>query len=236
MKKIDELMHDLDVSVEKNVTPVWNHHLKKYFALFSTTVLTLLIAVSIFKVFNSKADVLTTALIEDLAKIEKIMQSIDARCKILGIRGQRSPVDFLTVQKFAGSTVGCLNLSYPRKWKGPYLKQNPSVQGILYEIIKTKEGYFVVPGAGVQLPNKLIMGKDIVLTDESSITTMTQLNGRLSYQGNPLAIRLTFKIADFASDPAVPTTGEKIGNMLKEFNEALPFAQLENGIVQHMIC
>jgi hypothetical protein len=236
MKKIDELMHDLDVSVEKNVTPVWNHHLKKYFALFSTTVLTLLIGITIFKVFNSKSDVLTLALTQDLERIEKILTTVDAQCNIIGIRGQRNQIDFLTVQKFAGSTVGCLNLARPKKWKGPYLKQNPSIKGVLYEIIKTKEGYFVVPGAGVQLPNKLVMGKDIVLTHDSSIMTMLQLNGRLSYQGNPLAYRLTFKIANWTDVQAVPVQTDKINNILKEFNEALPFAQLEKGIVQHMIC
>jgi hypothetical protein len=81
----------------------------------------------------------THTLPKDMYMVEKIMNHIDTQCNILGVRGDRNPIDFLTVQKFAGSTVGCFNLARPKKWKGPYLKQNPSINGVLYEIVKTKE-------------------------------------------------------------------------------------------------
>ena len=69
---------------------------------------------------------------------------------------------FLTnpVKSFEGSEVGSLNLAYPKKWQGPYLGDNPTFQGKAYQIIRTKNGYFVTPGDGIMLPNGLVIGRD----------------------------------------------------------------------------
>jgi hypothetical protein len=224
MKKIDKIIHEFDERVEHAIQPVWKR-VHKYFALFSTTLLLVLFGVFCIKIFHSKTSVVTGLIRDDLSAIERALHEIDASCNILAVRGDAAQVDFLTVAKFSGSTIGCLNLAYPKRWKGPYLQVNPTLQEHMYEIVRTKEGYFVVPGAGVTLPNKLVMGKDILLTHNSAITLMMQPGGRLNFQGNPLAVRLSFKIGDW--DPVRPDkdTIEKINDMLKEFNEAMPFAQ-----------
>ncbi|NDD53380.1 hypothetical protein EBZ39_05820, partial [bacterium] len=196
-----------------------------YFALFSSTLLLVLLTIFFFRVFDAKTSAFTSAITDDLALIERALHQIDKTCNILSIRAGLAPIDFLTVERFSGSTIGCLNLAYPRRWKGPYAKTNPSMQGIAYQVVRTKEGYFVVPGDGVSLPNKLVMGKDIVLTYGSAITLMMQPGGRLNVQGHPLAIRLSFTIGDWDGVHPEKDTVERINDMIKEFNEAMPFAQ-----------
>ncbi len=226
MKKLDELLDKVDQQVEKSITPLWMH-IQKYFVIFSATLLTVLLIIFFYRIFHDRSTVLSSVVKDDLLRIERVLNQIDKDCNILSIRAERAFVDFFTVEKFTGSTVGCLNLAYPKKWKGPYLQQNPSVQGKLYEIVKTKDGYFVIPGQGVSLPNRLTMGKDIVITSATTILPMLQSGGRLVYQGQPLAIQLKFKVGDWDTPRPSQTTIDKINQMLKEFNEALPYAQGE---------
>lgn len=228
-------MQNLDHKVDQRILPIW-HHIKRYFTVFSSTVLLVLLGLFVYKVFRSKPLVLASVITEDLRSINKIFNDIDSDCNILSIRGDRNPIDFLTVQKFVGSEVGCFNLAYPRKWKGPYLKVTPSIQDKPYEIVRTKEGYFVVPGHGVQLPNGLFMGHDVTIDFEASIKTMTRPGGRLNYQGNPLAFRLSFKIGDWDAPRPSDDRIEQINDMLKEFNEAIPFAKLEVGLYPTISC
>src|SRR3990172_12711866 len=145
MKKLDIAMNRVDHYIEHRFAPLWRF-LQKYFVVFSATLLSLLLVVFFFRIFRSRTEVLGAVIIDDLAHIERVLNQVDKECNILSIRTERAVLDFFTVVKFAGSTVGCLNLAHPKKWKGPYLQQNPSVQGKLYEVVGTKEGYFVIPG------------------------------------------------------------------------------------------
>ena len=90
--------------------------------------------------------------------------------------------------------------------------------------INTKEGYFVLPGKGVRLPNKLVMGKDIVLSHDSAVTLMLQPGGRLNAQGYPLALRLGFSIGAWDASHVEKDTMEKINDIITEFNQSMPFA------------
>ena len=224
MKKIGKVMHDLDEHVDSVMQPLWLR-VQKYFVLFSSSLLLVLLSIFLFRVFNSRSSAITLAIKNDLAVIEFALGKIDKTCNILSIRQGGGAVDFLTVAKFSGSMVGVLNLVHPRRWKGPYAKVNPTLQGHLYEIVTTKEGHFVVPGKGVVLPNKLVMGKDIVLSHDSAVTLMMQPGGRLNFQGHPLASRLGFTVGDWDSATVEKDTLEKINDIITEFNQSMPFAQ-----------
>ena len=84
-----------------------------------------------------------------------------------------------------------MNLAYPEKWHGPYLERNPSVQGIEYQVVYTRKGYFITPGQGVKLPNGKIIGKDIILDENADIELMMHDDQALSYRGQPLAAQIT---------------------------------------------
>lgn len=223
MRKIDKVMHDFDERVDQVMQPLWRR-VQKYFVLFSSSLLLVLLTIFVFKIFNSRSSVMTVAIRDDLAVIEKALSDIDTKCNILSIRPGGGVIDFLTVATFKGSSIGMLNLAHPRRWKGPYANVNPSVQGYMYEMVSTKEGYFVLPGKGVRLPNKLLMGKDIVLSHDSAVTIMMQPGGRLNFQGQPLAKRLGFTIGDWDASHVEKDTLGKINDIITEFNQSMPFA------------
>ncbi len=216
-------MHDFDERVDHVMLPLWRRA-QKYFVLFSSSLLLVLLPVFVFKIFNSRSSVVTMAIRDDLAIIEKALGEIDKTCNILSIRPGGGVIDFLTVEKFTGSSIGMLNLAHPRRWKGPYVKVNPSLRGHMYEIVSTKEGYFILPGKNVRLPNKLLMGKDIVLSHDSAVTIMMQPGGRLNFQGQPLAKRLGFSVGDWDASHIEKDTLGKINDIITEFNQSMPFA------------
>ncbi len=222
MKKFDKVFHEFDERVDHAVLPVWRR-LQKYFVLFSSSLLLMLMLLFFFKVFNSRSSVVTAAIRNDLAIIEKALAQIDKACNIMSIRPEGGIIDFLTVEKFTGSTIGVLNLAHPRRWKGPYAKINPTIQGHHYELVNTKEGYFILPGRGVRLPNKLEMGKDILVSKDSALTLMLQPGGRLNFQGHPLALRLGFSLIGGDSQTEKDIMG-KINDIITEFNHSMPFA------------
>lgn len=224
MKKFDDLMHDIDEKVDKKIGPAWAF-LQKYFVLFSASLLAILFAIFLYRVFHNRPYVLTTVIKSDLANIENILRQIDKECNILDIRQEAALIDFLTVEKFTGSTIGCLNLAYPAKWRGPYMSVNPTVQTKFYQIVRSREGFFVIPGKGVTLPNGLVIGKDIVITPEVSIKQMLLRGGRLNYLGEALGFQIGFKIGDWDKRKPSEDALERANEVLKEFNEALPFAQ-----------
>lgn len=127
---------------------------------------------------------------EQVKTLVKILRKIDDTCGIVSITRDRSVIDFLTVKSFVGSEVGPLNLMEPKKWAGAYLDANYAIQGKLYEIIRTKEGYYVVPGEGVKLSSGKVIGKDIIFTYDTDIEAYVNDAGGLEVNGYPLAVRL----------------------------------------------
>jgi len=130
---------------------------------------------------------------EQIEQLITIFKKIDASCSIANITHDRSYIDFLTVKSFSGSEVGCLNLAYPEQWKGPYLPVNYTMQGKLYEIIKTHEGYYVVPGEGVQLSNGKIIGKDIIFAKKTDVESYVNNTVGLEWNGKPLAVKIPLR-------------------------------------------
>lgn len=130
---------------------------------------------------------------EHIEQLSSIFKSIDETAGIASISHDRNYIDFLNVRSFSGSEVGSLNLVRPAQWKGPYLMSNLTMQGKLYEIVKTKEGYYIVPGDGVRLSNKKVIGKDIKFTADSDIEAFVNNKVGLEFDGRPLAVRLHLK-------------------------------------------
>ena len=131
-----------------------------------------------------------TVMAGHIEQLVTIFTEIDTKCGISEIKNDRNYIDFLTVKEFAGSQVGPLNLIASDKWAGPYVQENLTMQGKFYEIVKTHDGYFIVPGSGVKLGNGKVIGQDIVFDVTSDIESMTNNTVGLESNGKPLAVRI----------------------------------------------
>jgi hypothetical protein len=231
MKKIDRVLDHIDRIIEKRISPLWKF-VQKYFVIFSSTLLAFLLLIFFLKIYQDTSSVRVSVMREDLEVLQQILNRIDKECNILNVRSKGADLDFFTVEKFTGSNVGCLNLAYPKNWRGPYLQQDPTMDGRFYEILRARDGYFIVPGQGVRLPNGLVMGKDVMLSDQVRLEDLLKSGGVLNYNGQALGMKLNFKIGDWDSRPPVidktkaPTEKfEKTSKMIQEFKEALPYTQ-----------
>ena len=142
----------------------------------------------LWHMYGTTTDVMIAEHIEQLSAIFK---RIDKECSIIDFEHQRNYIDFLTVIAFEGSEVGPMNVRYPKKWQGPYLKDNPTMQTKYYEIVKTQKGYFIVPGQGVTLSNGKVIGKDIIFDGNADIAKMLETEDVLVFHGRPLAAPLS---------------------------------------------
>lgn len=106
---------------------------------------------------------------ETVDELACIFETIDATAGIASFEHDHNHIDFLTVKSFLGSEVGPMNLIHPKKWAGPYLHDNPTFQEKLYQVAKAKDGYWLLPGEGVQLPNGNVIGTDIIITPETNV-------------------------------------------------------------------
>ena len=168
MKSMDKIMADIDVRVDETMAPAYSF-LKKYFTVFSVTLLSLLALMFFVRMYNSKPQYLASIIKDDLLMINHALMRIDKECTIVSIRSDSAIVDFLTVQKFIGSVVGCINLAYPENWKGPYLQVTPNYKAKPYAIVKARDGFFIIPGNGTELPNGRIVGKDIIINEKINL-------------------------------------------------------------------
>ncbi len=224
MKKLDELMNTLDQRVDQAIGPGYRYA-RRYFTIFSASLLSIIVLFVFFKMYYTKPYFVASVMQSDMLHLEKILHDIDDTCEVLSLQDVSAPIDFLTVESFAGSMVGGVDLAHPKNWDGPYLEQNPIAQGKFYELAKAKDGYFIIPGKGVMLPNGAVMGKDIIISPKTSVEKLTQIGGFLNYKGIKLAIKATFKIGDWHKEAPAEGTIDSINDALQKFNEAMPFTQ-----------
>ena len=197
--------------------------LRKFFPVVSSTILGLLIVFFVLRVIYTRPDFIASLIADDIKIISLALEKIDSDCNILKIKHDRDYIDFLTVREFEKSSVGPLNLVYPQRWEGPYLNTNPTMQEKLYEIIKTKDGIYIVPGNGVKLPNGLVVGKDFEISTETKIANLLKKGGPLNYKGYEFAIKIDFKIGDWDNWwSKKDKKKKKFDYMLKEFNSSMP--------------
>ncbi len=124
----------------------------------------------------------------DITQLSAIFNKINDTCGILNFQSNPAMIDFLNVISFKGSEVGSMTLKFPTKWEGPYLRDNPTIQEKHYQIVKTKHGYFVIPGNGVVLKNGLIMGKDIVINENTDMAELIRNKSLVDSTGKPVAL------------------------------------------------
>jgi len=172
--------------------------MKKYVLKYRATiivgiVLFALLVFTMYQFYGGAKNAAERVMANDIDQVVKILEQIDATCEIVNIVRDDAAIDFLQVQAFAGSQIGALQLKYPEKWKGPYLQRNLMVQGIPYELIQTREGFYVIPGKGVRLSNGKIVGKDIIFTRETDVELYLNAIWGLEVDGEPLARKLNLK-------------------------------------------
>jgi hypothetical protein len=199
---------------------------KRYFPVISSTLFGALILLFVLRMVYTKPNYIATVISDDVTIIAAAFEKIDQDCSILSFEHERNFVDFFNVKSFAGSRVGPINLAYPNNWKGPYLESNPTMQEKFYEVVLSKGGLVVVPGEGVKLPNGKVVGKDIKITPKTDLEPMIKEGGSLCYGGKRLASPLNFLIGDWEQPREEKLKRMKeLGDMLKRFNEAMPFAK-----------
>lgn len=153
----------------------------------ASTILLLLFLIAFFSLWHEAQRAPEQVMTEHIQKLAEIFDTIHKQYVIIGFDHAKNYIDFLNVNSFEGSQIGSMNLAYPHLWKTAFLKDNFTMQEKQYQVIKTKNGYFIVPGAGVRLSNGLIMGKDIIIDEQTDITPLLLKDGPLQFQGKPLA-------------------------------------------------
>lgn len=205
----------------------------RIFPIVSASLLVFLVMGSVLWIRYARPSYIAHLIHRDVAKLAKMLKQIDRDCAVVSIKQQRTPIDFLTIKGFEGSEIGSIALAHPARWQGPYLHDNPSLQDdILYEIVKLKEGYFVIPGVGVVLPNKLAVGQDFEIHAGISFKTLTMHGGPLNYRGIIMGAPLDFHIGDWQTEPTTSKLPEdmtdKLDRMVSEFNDAMTFTKFEH--------
>ena len=167
----------------------------------------LFVGMTFFNTLYRSKDDAGMMIVQEIEQLRDIFHRIHNTCVIIDFDDQKNSINFLNVEKFTGSEVGPMNLVHPEKWEGPYLKDNPTLYHIAYQVVSTKKGYFVTPGDGVTLPNNKIIGKDIILDQKADIDAMMLNPQALSYKNRPLAARLNLgtpsNIQFFLNDDSV---------------------------------
>ena len=158
-----------------------------------------LLFISIFTLLYRTKAIRDEIIAQDVVRLTKILQKIDSECGISGFDYQKNNLDFLNVSKFEGSEIGPMNLKYPSSWAGPYVKDNPTIQNKAYQVVKTIDGYFVVPGEGVKLSDGKVIGKDIVFDRDAKISQMMNEGGSLYRDDHVVAVKLNLKHGMFSS-------------------------------------
>lgn len=169
-------------------------HSKSYFMIGLIGVgLTGLLGVTGYYLYKQSKSAIDRVIADDIEFLKQTLTSIDETCEITNIMHDHSYIDFLTIKNFEGNQVGPLQLRRPEKWQGPYNEKNPAVQGKMYELVKVKDGYAIVPGNGVTLTNGKVMGKDIVLDATIDLAPYLTPSAGLEFEGRPLAAKLSIR-------------------------------------------
>lgn len=232
MKKFEEMIEYIDDRVDRSFGSAFSA-IAKHFAMFSSIILVTLLALFVFKIVYQRSYYLSTVIEQDVTRIAKVLARVDKECSILKIKSGRTAINFLNVKDFVGPCVGGMHLAYPKKWSGPYLSVNPTYQQQFYELVQTYEGLFIIPGYGIKLPNGLVMGKDVVINFDTSLLKMLAVGGVLNDGKGVFGLQLNSRAGIW--DPKINPPKEsldKVNNLLKEFNQAMPFTKNQEQIIQ----
>jgi hypothetical protein len=145
--------------------------------------------------FWYQSTIITDAfIVSDVKILASLFKKINEQCTILDFKFQsNNQIDFMQVISFEGSELGSMLLQYPQRWRRPYLRDNFTAQGKFYQIVKTKDGFFILPGDGVILHNGKIIGKDIPHNFNDDIPALLNNPRMLQFQGKPLGAHIELK-------------------------------------------
>jgi hypothetical protein len=127
---------------------------------------------------------------DDIVKLQRVFMQIQKDCYIVDFEHTFNHIDFLNVSSFSGEKIGSMELAFPKNWNGPYLKNNLRIQNKLYAILKNKQGYFIVPGYGVRLANGKVIGKTLILDQNSDMKKLMQDDDGLNSKSGILAAQV----------------------------------------------
>ena len=162
----------------------------KLFPALTVLLFVLLVGVTVFRLLYQVRVGTDQLIAQEVQQLVEIFKRIDEKCKIIDFDYQKNPINFLNIKSFEGSEVSSMNLTFPKQWEGPYLKDHPTIQQKDYMIVETKKGYFITPGEGVVLSNGKVIGKDIILDKDADIPAMMQDKNMLMFEGKALAASL----------------------------------------------
>jgi len=153
----------------------------------------LLVGVSLYRFFYQAKTASDQIIAREVLTLVDIFKRIDKKCKIIDFDYQKNRINFLNIKSIDenSSEFGPMNVAFPRNWEGPYVADNPTIQGKDYQIVRTKKGYFITPGDGVVLSNGKVVGKDLKLDEDADIPKMMVDKNGLNYKGKALAAPLT---------------------------------------------
>lgn len=176
----------------------------RWYPVISIGIIIALIGFSIVTFRQRKSRDTGTLLAQDIQYLADVFKDINSTAGIAGFDFAKNEINFLNIKKngFVGSEVGSMNLVDPQKWQGPYIRPISDLQEQHYMIVRTKDGYFITPRDGVTLPNGKIVGTDIILDENSNITSLMQPDGPLWYEGKALAAQVPTQSA--LNELAVP--------------------------------
>lgn len=147
------------------------------------------VALALFGLFTYRTQIQKTVLQSDIEQLATIFAQIDKTAGILSFDHDHNWINFLHVHAggFSGSELGSLNLKHPDKWEGPYLEDNPTYQGIEYQVVVARDGLYVMPGPGVTLPNGNVIGANIIINPDVDVKPLLEPGGILVHKGIPFA-------------------------------------------------
>jgi|SRR5579862_658032 len=167
-------------------------HPHQLYAFIGIVVVVVFVALSLKDTMYRWYQVTARDITQDLKTLQVHFHTINNRCVITGFDHVKNPINFLTVKSFAGSQVGSMNLARPACWQGPYVQANLTAQGKEYQVVHAKDGYFILPGDGVILPTRKVMGKDVVV--DETVAVQPLLATEFTYKGKPFAVKLNIGV------------------------------------------
>jgi uncharacterized protein YkvS len=154
------------------------------------SIIVVLLGITVYTFVIRSKHATNESIVKHVEELTGIFEKINKTCGIIDFLHETNYVDFLTVKSFTGSQIGSMNLKYPDKWEGPYIQDNPVIQGKLYQIIKSKDAIIIAPGDGVELSNGKIIGKDIIINQDTDIEKFFADKETVEYKGKPLFARI----------------------------------------------
>lgn len=161
-----------------------------YFVIYSIVVLLVLLGITLWTYLYYAGTFRDKLIAKDIAQLDAIFEKINDTAQITAFEHSKNNIDFLNIEKFSGSTVGPMKLQFPDRWQGPYVSKSMTMQEKYYQIIKTKDGYYILPGDGAKLSNGKVIGKDVIINEQTNMQPLLADKNYLLSDYGPLTAKI----------------------------------------------